>query len=56
VQEIKDDLDMLDKALGPGWPRRCCHVDVATVSRIRGAAIVDMSHGEVRLEVVELRR
>jgi hypothetical protein len=56
VQEIKDDLDKLDKASRPGWPRRWCHVDVATAARIRGVAIVDMTHGEVRLEVVELRR
>jgi hypothetical protein len=56
VQKIKDDLDRLDKASGPGWPRRRCHVDVATAARIRGAAIVDMAHGEVRLEAVELGR
>jgi hypothetical protein len=56
VQEIKDDLDMVDKASGPGWPRRRCHVDMATTTRIRGAAIVDMAHGEVRLEAVELGR
>jgi hypothetical protein len=56
VQEIKDDLDRLDKASGSGWPRRRCHVDVATAARIRGVAIVDTAHGEVRLEVVELRR
>jgi hypothetical protein len=56
VQEINDDLDRLDKASGPGWPRRRCHVDVATAARIRGAAIVDMAHGEVRLEAMELER
>jgi hypothetical protein len=56
VQEIKDDLDRLDKAPGPGWPRRRCHVDVATTARIRGAAMADMAHGEVQLEAVELRR
>jgi hypothetical protein len=56
VQEIKDDLDMLDKASGPGWSRRWCHVDVATTARIRGATIVDMAHGEVRLEAVKLGR
>jgi hypothetical protein len=56
VQEIKDDLDRLDKASGPGWPRRRCHVDMVTAARIRGAAIVDMAHGEVRLEAVELER
>jgi hypothetical protein len=56
VQEIKDDLDRLDKASGPGWPRRRCHVDVETVARIRGTAIVDIAHGEVRLEAVELRK
>jgi hypothetical protein len=53
VQKIKDDLDRLDKASGPGWPRRRCHVDMATTARIRGATIVDMAHGVVR---VELRR
>jgi hypothetical protein len=56
VQEIKDDLDRLDKASGPGWPRQRCHVDVATAARIRGAAIVGMAHGEVRLDAVELGR
>jgi hypothetical protein len=56
VQEIKDDLDRLDKASGPGWPRRRCHVDVVTAARIRGAAMADMAHGEVRLEAVELGR
>jgi hypothetical protein len=56
VQEINDDLDRLDKASGPGWPRRRCHVDVATAARIRGAAIVDMAHSEVRLEAMELER
>jgi hypothetical protein len=56
VQEIKDDLDRLDKVSGPGWPRRRCHVDVATAARIRGAVIVVMAHGEVRLEAVELGR
>jgi hypothetical protein len=56
VQEIKDDLDKLDKASEPGWSRRRCHVDVATATKIRGAAIIDMAHGEVRLEAVELRR
>jgi hypothetical protein len=56
VQEIKGDLDMLDKASGSGWPRRRCHVDVATAARIRGTTIVDMAHGEVRLEAVELGR
>jgi hypothetical protein len=56
VQEIRDDLDRLDKASGPGWPRRWCHVDVAIAARIRGATIVDMAHGEVRLEAVKLGR
>jgi hypothetical protein len=56
VQKINDDLDKLDKTSGPGWSRRRCHVDVATAARIRGAAIVDMAHGEARLEAVELRR
>jgi hypothetical protein len=56
VQEIKDDLDRLDKASGPGWPRRRCHIDVATAARIRGTAMADMTHGEVRLEAVELRQ
>jgi hypothetical protein len=56
VQEIKDDLDRLDKASGPGWPRRQCHIDVATTARIRGATTADMAHGEVWLEVVELGR
>jgi hypothetical protein len=56
VQEIKDDLDRLDKASGPGWPRQRCHIDVATAGRIRGAAIVDMAHGEVRLKAVKLGR
>jgi hypothetical protein len=56
VQEIKDDLDRLDKVSGPGWPRRRCHVDVATATRIGGATIVDMAHGEVQLEAVELGR
>jgi hypothetical protein len=56
VQEIKDDLDRLDKVSGPGWPRRRCHVDVATAARIRGAAMADMAHDEVRLEAVELGR
>jgi hypothetical protein len=55
VQEIKDDLDRLDKASGPGWPRRRCHVDVATTARIR-AAMADMVHDEVWLEAMELRR
>jgi hypothetical protein len=53
VQEIRDDLDKLDKSSGPGWPRQRCHVDVATTARIRGTAIVDMPHSEVRLEAVE---
>jgi hypothetical protein len=56
VQEIKDDLDRLDKASGPGCPRRRCHVDMATAARIRGAAMADKPHGEVRLEEVELGR
>jgi hypothetical protein len=56
VQEIKDDLDRLDKASDPGWPRRRYHVDVATAARIRGATMADMAHGEVRLEAVEVRR
>jgi hypothetical protein len=56
VQEIKDDLDRLDKASGPWWPRRRCNVYVSTTARIRGAAMADMVHGEVRLEVVELGR
>jgi hypothetical protein len=56
VQEINDDLDRLNKASGPGWPRRWCHVDVATTARIRDATMADMAHGEVRLEAVELRR
>jgi hypothetical protein len=56
VQEIKDDLERLDKASGLGWSRRQCYVDVATAARIRGAAIVDMAHGEVWLEAVELGR
>jgi hypothetical protein len=56
VQKIKDDLDKLDKASGLGWPRRRCHVDVATTSRIRGATMADMAHDEVRLEAVELGR
>jgi hypothetical protein len=54
VQEIKDDLYRLDKSSGSGWPRRRCHIDVATTARTCGAAIVDMAHGEVRLEAVEL--
>jgi hypothetical protein len=56
VQEIKDDLDRLDKVLGPGWPRRRCYVDVVTTARIQGTVIVDMAHSEVRLEAVELGR
>jgi hypothetical protein len=56
VQEIKDDLDMIDKASGLGWPRRRCHVDVATVAKIRGTAMADTTHNEVWLEAVELRR
>jgi hypothetical protein len=56
VQEIKDDVDRLDKASGPWWPRRRCNVYVSTTARIRGAAMADMVHGEVRLEVVELGR
>jgi hypothetical protein len=56
VQEIKDDLDKLDKASGSGWPRRRCHVGMATAARIRGVAMADMAHGEVWLEVVELER
>jgi hypothetical protein len=56
VQKIKDDLDRLYKASGPGWLRRRCHVDVATAARIRGIAMADMTHGEVRLEAVELGR
>jgi hypothetical protein len=48
------DLDMLDKASGPRWPRQRCHVDVATAAKIRGAAMANMAHGEVRLEAVEL--
>jgi hypothetical protein len=56
VQEIKDDLDRLDKASGPEWPRQRCHIDVAIAARIRGVAMADMAHGEVRLEAVELGR
>jgi hypothetical protein len=56
VQEIKDDLDMIDKASGLGWPRRWCHVDVATVAKIRGTAMADTADNEVWLEAVELRR
>jgi hypothetical protein len=56
VQEIKDDLDRLDKTSGSGWPRQRCHIDVATAARIRGAAMTDMTHDEVRLEAVELGR
>jgi hypothetical protein len=47
---------MLDKASGTGWSRRQCHIDVVTAARIRGAAMTDMAHGEVRLEAVELGR
>jgi hypothetical protein len=56
VQEIKDDLDMLDNASGSGWPRQRCHVDMAIAARRRGTTMADMAHGEVQLEVVELRR
>jgi hypothetical protein len=56
VQKIKDYLDRLDKVSGSRWPRRRCHVDVMTAARIRGAAMADMAHDEVRLEAVELRR
>jgi hypothetical protein len=56
VQEIKDDLDRLDKASRPGWPRRWYHVDMAIVARIRGVAMADMAHGEVQLKAVELGR
>jgi hypothetical protein len=47
VQEIKDDLDKLDKVSEPGWSIRRCHVDVVTAARIRGTVIIDMAHGEV---------
>jgi hypothetical protein len=56
VQKINDDLNRVDKASGSGWPRRRCHVDVATAARIQGAAIADIAHGEVWLKAVELRR
>jgi hypothetical protein len=55
VQEMKDDLDRLDKASGPGWPRQWCHVDMVIAGGIQGAAIVDMARDEVRLEAVVLK-
>jgi hypothetical protein len=51
TQEIKEDLDKVDMASGPGWPRRRCQVDGETTTNTRGAAAIEMAHGRERLRM-----